>query len=122
MNNAHVDVDTQYLAEQSKPESDQYVYAYTIRISNRGDNPMQLISRHWIITDANDETQELQGIGVVGDQPTIAPGECYTYTSGVVMKTKTGMMSGKYSMIDAFGQQFQANIPPFALVQKQALH
>lgn len=121
-NNVQVDVKTEYIAEQSKPEENQYVYSYTINLTNLGDTTAQLISRHWFISDANENIQEVQGLGVVGEQPTLSPGESYSYTSGVVMETKTGMMTGSYTMETTSGESFEANIPPFALVQHDALH
>ncbi|WP_245929361.1 Co2+/Mg2+ efflux protein ApaG [Agarilytica rhodophyticola] len=121
-NNVQVDVKTEYISEQSNPESNKFVYAYTINLTNLGDTTAQLISRHWFITDANENTQEVQGLGVVGEQPTLSPGESYTYTSGVVMETKTGMMTGTYTMETPSGESFEAQIPAFALVQEDALH
>lgn len=117
-----VAVKTQYIEEQSKPDQQQYVYAYTIRISNDGDCAAKLISRHWYITDAKDQTQEVQGMGVVGEQPMIEPNESYTYTSGVVMETATGTMHGTYTLEKNDGEEFTTKIPTFALVQPQALH
>lgn len=122
MNTVNVEVITQYIPEQSQPDSSQFVYAYTINITNNGNVSAQLISRHWIITDANDKVQEVQGIGVVGEQPTIQPGESYTYTSGVVMETSSGIMTGTYTMQTEAGEEFKTDIPHFALVQPGAMH
>ncbi len=122
MNSIDVDVKTQYLPDQSVPGAKQFVYAYTITITNNGDETAQLISRHWIISDANNKTQEVQGIGVVGEQPTLAPGESYTYTSGAVMETNSGIMGGSYTMQLTSGEKFVADIPQFALVQPHAVH
>lgn len=121
MTDVRVQVKSEYIAEQSKPESDQYVYTYTITITNHSGHPAQLISRHWTITDAENKTQEVTGLGVVGEQPVIPPGESYTYTSGVVMETKNGIMKGRYTMQGDTGE-FEATVPPFALVQPESLH
>lgn len=117
-----VSVKTQYIDDQSRPKDEQFVYAYTISIENEGDRPAQLMSRHWHITDAKDNQQEVQGLGVVGEQPLIEPGESYSYTSGVVLKTTTGTMSGTYFMRFKDGEEFEAEIPTFALVKPSALH
>lgn len=117
-----VSVKTTYVVAQSQPIEQRYVYAYTITIANRGDSTAQLISRHWRITDANDKLQEVQGIGVVGEQPVIEPGKSYTYTSGVILETETGMMEGTYHMRRDDGGMFDAPIPTFALVPPHAMH
>lgn len=117
-----VSVKTSYLAAQSTPHEQRYVYTYTITIANNGDEPAQLISRHWLITDANEKLQEVQGMGVVGEQPHIKPGESYTYTSGVILETETGLMEGTYHMRADDGAMFDAEIPPFALVPPHAIH
>ncbi len=116
-----VNVKTNYMAEQTLPLQ-RYVYAYTITIANEGDESAQLISRHWMIRDANDNLQEVQGIGVVGEQPVIAPGDSYIYTSGVVLETETGIMEGSYQLRADNGLQFSAVIPAFALVPPHAIH
>ncbi|ACR10777.1 ApaG protein [Teredinibacter turnerae T7901] len=121
-NTVQISVATRYIEEQSLPEQHKYVYSYTVSIFNQGIEDVQLLSRYWHITDANDKVQEVQGVGVVGEQPTIAPGEDYTYTSGTVMATPTGLMKGYYTMKSASGLQFDAEIPVFALVQPHALH
>jgi ApaG protein len=121
MNKIAVSVKTTYMAEQTLPLQ-RYVYAYTITIANQGDEPAQLVSRHWLIRDANDNLQEVQGIGVVGEQPLIIPGASYTYTSGVVLETETGIMEGSYQMRANSGTAFNANIPAFALVPPHAIH
>jgi ApaG protein len=117
-----VSVKTSYLAAQSTPHEQRYVYTYTITIANNSDEPAQLISRHWLITDANEKLQEVQGMGVVGEQPHIKPGESYTYTSGVILETETGLMEGTYHMRADDGAMFDAEIPPFALVPPHAIH
>ncbi len=122
MNKVDIEVQTQYIAEQSDPDNAQFVYSYTINITNNGSSPAQLISRHWIITDANDGVQEVQGLGVIGKQPTIKPGESYCYTSGVVMETNTGIMTGSYTMQTESGDEFLTDIPHFALIQPGAMH
>lgn len=114
-------VTSEYIAEQSDPHASQYVFAYHIEITNNGSLAAQLHSRHWIITDANNKVQEVQGLGVVGEQPTIQPGEVYAYTSGAVLETSTGMMTGSYTMIDDSGR-FEAEIPPFMLAQPGTMH
>ena len=116
-----INVKTTYMADQTLPQQ-RYVYAYTITIANQGDESAQLVSRHWRIRDANDNLQEVQGIGVVGEQPLITPGNSYTYTSGVVLETETGMMEGSYQMRTDNGTIFDAQIPVFALVPPHALH
>jgi ApaG protein len=116
-----VSVKTNYMADQTLPKQ-RYVYSYTITIANEGDEPAQLISRHWLIRDAKDNLQEVQGIGVIGEQPYIVPGTSYTYTSGVVLETETGIMEGTYHMRADSGEMFDAEIPTFALVPPHAIH
>lgn len=117
----NVSVKTTYMADQTLPRQ-RYVYSYTITITNQGDEVAQLISRHWFIRDAKDNLQEVQGIGVIGEQPHILPGASYTYTSGVVLETETGIMEGTYQMRTESGQMFDAEIPAFALVPPYAVH
>jgi ApaG protein len=117
-----VSVKTTYIPERSRPGERRFVYAYTITISNRGDRPAQLISRHWLIKDANDEVQEVKGAGVVGEQPRLEPGEDFSYTSGVVLSTQTGTMHGSYQMQTDEGESFDAPIPMFALVPPHSIH
>ena len=116
-----VSVKTNYMADQTLPQQ-RYVYSYTITIANEGDEPAQLISRHWFIRDAKDNLQEVQGMGVIGEQPHIVPGTSYTYTSGVVLETETGIMKGTYHMRADSGEMFDAEIPAFALVPPHAVH
>lgn len=118
----NIHVATIYIANQSRPDQRRFVYAYTITISNEGELSAQLISRHWRITDANEKVQEVQGVGVVGEQPVIEPGNCYTYTSGAVLETETGIMEGAYQMRAATGEIFEVPIPAFALVPPHAMH
>jgi ApaG protein len=117
-----IDVNTAYLAEQSDPSADRYVFAYTITISNTGTVSAQLISRHWIITDAENVTQEVKGLGVVGEQPLLRPGESFEYTSGTAMATPVGTMHGTYQMVAEDGNKFDAEIPRFTLSMPRVLH
>jgi ApaG protein len=117
-----IDVATRYLDDQSEPEQDRYVFAYTIRIHNHGQVPAQLISRHWIITDANGKVQEVRGDGVVGEQPRLEPGESFEYTSGAVLETGLGTMRGSYRMRTDDGTAFDAPIDPFTLSIPRTLH
>lgn len=106
-----INVNTTYLADQSDPSADRYVFAYTITIANSGTVAAQLISRHWIITDAENVTQEVKGLGVVGEQPLLRPGESFEYTSGTAMATPVGTMRGTYQMVAEDGNKFEAEIP-----------
>lgn len=117
-----VDVQTQYLEDQSSPELSRYVFAYTITISNTGTIATKLLSRHWIITDANGKEQEVKGEGVVGEQPYIKPGEGFQYTSGTMIETPVGSMRGSYQMTTDDGENFDANIPAFTLSLPHTLH
>ena len=110
-----------YLADQSSPEASEYTFAYTIRITNQSDESVQLLSRHWIITDGHNRVREIQGEGVIGQQPHIAPGETYEYSSGAILGTTCGTMEGSYQMRSASGDLFDAQIAPFALVHPNAL-
>ena len=117
-----IDVVTRFLPEESAPEDGRYVFAYTVRIRNEGDAPAQLISRHWIITDANGKVQEVRGDGVVGEQPRLRPGETFEYTSGAVLETGLGTMQGSYRMEADDGSAFDAPIAPFTLSLPRTLH
>ena len=117
-----IQIATQFLDDESRPEQDRYVFAYTIRIRNLGRLSAQLLSRHWIITDANGKTEEVRGDGVVGEQPRIEPGEQFTYTSGAVLQTAVGTMEGSYDMVGDDGTRFDAPIPPFTLSMPRTLH
>lgn len=117
-----VEAKTGYLAEQSDPESDRYVFSYAITITNVGTVGAQLISRHWIITDADGEVQEVRGLGVVGDQPFLKPGERFEYASGCALETPVGTMKGSYQMVAEDGTQFQAPIAEFVLSMPRTLH
>ncbi len=111
-----------FIPEQSDPENERYVFSYTIHIQNAGSIPAQLISRHWIITDASNEVQEVRGIGVVGNQPLLRPGESFEYTSGCALTTPVGTMKGTYQMVAEDGTHFEAEIPEFVLAVPRALH
>jgi len=117
-----IQVATSYVDDESEPDSDRYVFAYTITISNSGDVPAQLISRHWIITDANGKVQEVNGDGVVGEQPKLNPGEEFRYSSGAVLETPVGAMQGLYRMEADGGVSFDALIAPFTLAVPGLLH
>lgn len=118
----NVNVKTQYLAEQSDPTQGNYVFTYTITIQNAGTVASQLISRHWVITDANNHVQEVRGLGVVGHQPLLKPGEQFEYTSGTQMATPQGSMFGEYFCVAEDGHQFEAKIPEFVLSLPRTLH
>ena len=118
----NISVTTNYLEDQSDPASDRYVFSYTINIANVGTVAAQLISRHWIITDADNVTQEVKGLGVVGEQPLLRPGESFEYTSGTAMATPVGTMHGSYQMVAEDGNKFDAEIPLFTLSMPRVLH
>ena len=117
-----VNAATQYLAEQSDEAAGRYVFAYTITIRNNGSVAAQLISRHWIITDSQGLVQEVRGLGVVGSQPLLQPGEHFEYTSGASIATSVGTMRGSYQMVAADGTRFEAAIPEFTLSVPRVLH
>jgi len=120
--NIEVSVETTYVAEHSEPEEGRFVFAYTITLVNRGSVSAQLLSRHWVITDADSQVEEVRGDGVVGEQPVLKPGEGFRYTSGAVIETPVGTMHGSYQMVAADGQQFDATIPEFVLSAPRTLH
>jgi ApaG protein len=113
---------TAFIPDQSDVESSRYVFAYTITITNTGMLPAQLVSRHWIITDSNNQVQEVRGLGVVGEQPTLRPNESFQYTSGTAIATPVGTMRGTYQMVADDGMQFDAAIPEFTLSMPRVLH
>ena len=117
-----VSAKTQYLADQSDADANRYVFAYTITIRNSGTEAAQLISRHWIITDSDSKVQEVRGLGVVGAQPTLQPGESFEYSSGASIATPVGTMRGTYQMVAADGRKFDAAIPEFTLSIPRVLH
>lgn len=111
-----------YIAAQSLPEQGRFVFAYTITISNKGDIPAKLLTRHWLITDANGKIQEVRGEGVVGEQPYLKPGDSFRYTSGAIIETAVGTMEGSYTMRSDEGENFDAIIPKFTLSIPRTLH
>jgi ApaG protein len=115
-------VKTAYIPEQSAPERDRYAFAYTITISNTGTVPARLLARHWIITDGNRNVREVRGDGVVGEQPYLAPGASFEYTSGAIIETPVGTMRGSYRMVADDGSTFEAEIPEFVLSVPRTLH
>jgi ApaG protein len=121
-NNVRVEVESQYAPEHSQPFQSHWFFYYTVRITNEGDEPVQLLSRHWLITDASGHTDEVKGPGVVGEQPVLAPGETFQYTSGCPLKTSGGIMRGTYQMVDAGGGHFDVEIAPFALHEPYTVH
>jgi len=111
-----------YVEDQSDPAKNQYVFAYTITVTNTGTVPVQLVSRHWVITDANSKVLEVKGLGVVGQQPLLKPGESFEYTSGTHLETAVGTMRGTYQMVADDGKHFDAPIPLFTLSVPRVLH
>ncbi|AWL10942.1 Protein ApaG [Saliniradius amylolyticus] len=118
----HITAEVQYLPKSSDPEQDQFAFAYHIRITNEGEQTVQLINRYWLITDGNGTHKEVAGSGVVGQQPQIAPGESYEYTSGAMLETPVGTMQGHYDMQTASGETFQAHIPVFTLADPKQVN
>jgi len=114
-NDVRVEVLSQHSAENSRPQEGEWVFQYTVRITNLGTDTVQLVSRHWIITDGTDHTEEVKGPGVVGKQPVLGPGESFKYSSWCPLKTPMGMMRGTYQMVRADGARFDIEIAPFAL-------
>ncbi len=117
-----VAVESRYLPEQSKPEENAFAFAYKVRVTNAGTVPTQLVSRHWIITDANGQVIEVKGLGVVGQQPLLAPGQSFEYTSGSQLATPAGSMRGSYFCVAEDGERFEAPIPEFVLAMPRTLH
>jgi len=117
-----IDIETTYVESESLPDEDRYVFAYTITIRNEGGVPAKLLSRHWVITDANGKVQEVRGEGVVGEQPHLKPGEGFQYTSGTMLETPMGTMTGSYQMVADDGSTFDAQIPEFLLTTPRTLH
>jgi ApaG protein len=117
-----VSIQTQYLEDQSDPDRSHYVFAYAVTIKNTGSVAAQLISRHWVITDANNQVQEVRGLGVVGHQPLLQPGEQFEYTSGTSLATPQGSMKGEYFCVAEDGEQFETLIPEFVLSLPRTLH
>jgi ApaG protein len=121
-NNVRVEVESQYAREHSQPFQSEWFFYYTVRITNEGEETIQLLSRHWIITDATGNTDEVRGPGVVGEQPVLAPGEAFQYTSNCTLKTSTGIMRGTYQMVTENGTHFDVEIAPFALHEPYTVH
>ncbi len=121
-NNIAINVETNYLANKSEPEKERYVFSYTITIKNAGNNSARLLSRYWKITGGNGTEQEVEGDGVIGQHPYLAPEQEFTYTSGAMLDTPVGMMQGHYTMIDDDGERFNVDIPAFTLAVPQTLH
>ncbi len=117
-----IEVDTRFLDDQSAPRENRFVFAYTIKLHNLGSIAAQLLRRHWIITDGNGKVQEVRGDGVVGEQPWLRPGDDFQYTSGAVLETAVGTMSGNYEMVADDGTYFHAPIPEFTLSVPRTLH
>src|SRR3954468_14237443 len=110
-----VTVEPNFLPERSSAENRQFFWSYTIVITNSGAETVQLRTRHWIITDANGKREEVRGPGVIGEQPVLAPGERFEYTSGVPLPTSSGFMTGRYQMVTEAGEQFEIDVPTFSL-------
>ena len=121
-NGVRVHVESRYYSERSSPLRGQYFFAYTIRITNESDQTVQLQSRHWIITDAEGRTEQVEGPGVVGKQPILEPGGSFEYTSGCPLRTPFGAMRGTYQMVTRAGDAFRAEIPSFELSQPLGIH
>ena len=121
-NNVRVEIETHYSAEQSRPFQNQWLFYYTVRITNEGDEKVQLLSRHWVATDCSGRTQEVKGPGVVGEQPVLNPGESFQYTSSWPMKTSTGVLRGTYQMVTEQGDHFDVEIAPVAFNEPYTVH
>jgi ApaG protein len=121
-NSVRVEVEARYAAEHSQPFQSHWFFHYSVRITNEGDETVQLISRHWIITDAAGHTEEVKGPGVVGEQPVLSPGESFQYTSGCPLKTSSGLMRGTYQMVTEDGEHFDVEIAPFSLNEPYTIH
>jgi ApaG protein len=121
-NSIRVEVLSRHSPQNSRPHQGEWVFEYTVRITNHGSETVQLLSRHWIITDATGETREVRGPGVVGQQPALAPGESFKYSSWLPLQTPTGVMRGTYQMVRADGSRFDVEIAPFSLQARYAVH
>ena len=121
-NDIRVEVLSQYSPENSRPQQSEWVFQYTVRITNLSPETVQLVSRHWIITDALDHVEEVRGAGVVGEQPVLAPGESFKYSSWCPLRTSTGTMHGTYQMVDSVGEKFEIEIAPFDLRARYTIH
>jgi len=120
--NIYVEVTTRYIEAESDPDSERYIFAYTITITNRGEMPAKLLTRHWIINDANNKIQEVRGKGVVGEQPYLKSGESFKYTSGTMLETPVGSMQGSFQMVADDEHHFDAVVDPFSLAMPGMLH
>jgi ApaG protein len=121
-NNVRVEVESRYAPELSQPFQSQWVFHYTVRITNEGDETVQLLSRHWIIKDETGHVDEVRGPGVVGEQPILSPGEGFQYTSRCQLATSSGLMRGTYQMVTTDGDHFDVEIAPFALQEPYTIH
>ena len=121
-NNVRVEVEARFAPDRSQPFQNEWFFIYTVRITNEGDDRVQLLSRHWIITDATGHTEEVRGPGVVGAQPVLQPGESFQYTSSCELNTSTGVMRGTYQMVTEDGEHFDVEIAPFALHEPYTVH
>ena len=121
-NEIRVEVLARHSPENSRPEQDEWVFQYTVRITNQGPETVQLLNRHWIITDGTEHTEQVRGAGVVGEQPVLAPGESFKYSSWCPLKTPTGSMRGTYQMVRTDGSVFDIDIAPFALRARYTVH
>jgi ApaG protein len=120
--NVRVEVESEYAPERSQPIENEWCFHYTVRITNERNETVQLLGRHWIITDATGHTEEVKDDGVVGKQPVLAPGKSFQYTSGCALRTSTGVMRGTYQMVTAGGDHFDIEIAPFALHEPYTVH
>lgn len=120
--NIRVEVMSQFAPKHSRPDHGEWVFQYTVRITNQGLDTVQLMSRHWIITDAADNVREVQGPGVVGQQPVLAPGDSHKYSSWCPLETPVGMMRGTYQMLRSGGETFDIEVAPFALKARYSVH
>lgn len=115
-------VQSEYAADKSRPVQNEWFFLYTVTITNEGAEPVQLVTRHWVITDGTGHVEEVRGPGVVGQQPTLQPGESFTYTSGCPLTTPFGVMEGTYQMVAASGERFDAKVAPFTLSEPYTVH
>ena len=115
-------VQAEYAPERSRPAQNEWFFLYTVKISNEGPEPVQLVTRHWVITDGTGHVEEVRGPGVVGQQPTLKPGESFEYTSGCPLTTAFGVMEGTYQMVTEGGERFDARIAPFTLSEPYTVH
>lgn len=122
MEKVNITTVTGFVEQQSDRDNNRFVFAYTITIENISDEPFQLVSRHWVIQDANQKVEEVYGDGVVGEQPVIKPGEKYSYSSGAVLETEMGTMEGRYFMLSEEQNEFEVSIPKFVLTVPRVLH